>query len=244
MILQSDNPIRMVRELKGAPLSIIIALGLVRQRVSQGWLERSTGYTDKPISQALQYLREVGLVDETSSGWQLVKENAKQLPLTLIIDEGGIEAQADDAPSLPPPFEDQNGGGDNSTESVALSRNNSDSLLTYLINDSNNININQVSKVSNDEKRKNSDLDPIIEKNLETFRELGIKINRRTSNLARMQHITRDYIIGTVNNLKQGELLGLAIIRMEQGNGIPPPKKHKTGCGCNECLARYGEWER
>jgi hypothetical protein len=222
----------MVRELKGAPLSIIIALGLVRQRVSQGWLERSTGYTDKPISQALQYLREVGLVDETSSGWQLVKENAKQLPLVMQIEED-IEPQSDLEEEKPI-----------QTEVIQECRNYSDSLLTYLINDSNNININQVSKVSNDEKRKNSDLDPIIEENLETFRELGIRINKRTSNLARMKHITRDYIIGTVNNLKQGELLGLAIIRMEQGDGIPPPKKHKTGCGCNECLARYGEWEK
>lgn len=53
MILQSDNPIRMVRELKGAPLSIVMVLSLVHQRVTQEFLERATGYTDKPVSQAL-----------------------------------------------------------------------------------------------------------------------------------------------------------------------------------------------
>jgi hypothetical protein len=268
MILQSDNPIRMVRELKGAPLSIFIALGMVRQRVSQEWLAGATGYTDKPICHALKYLREVGLVDQTSSGWQLVKENAKQLPLAMQMEgeaksEKSKEAQeaenSEDAAEVEETTEDS--AEDRALVRTSLTenvrdiptceeqkpfagRNNSDLLLTYLINDSNNNNINQVSKVINDESRKNSVLDPIIEENLETFRELGIKINRRTSNLARMKHISRDYIIGTVKNLKQGELLGLAIIRMEQGDEVAHPKKHKAGCGCHDCLSRYGEWER
>jgi biotin operon repressor len=242
MILQTENPIRMVRELKGAPLSIIIALGLVQQRVSQGWLERSTGYTDKPISQALQYLREVGLVDETRSGWQLVKENAKQLPMVMQMD--AVEVSSEDPEETQESESSKNTTkieetAKNQTDDIALSRNYSDSLLTYL----NNKDINKVSKVSNAEIRKNSDLDSVIEENIETFRELGIKINRRTSNLARMKHITREYILATVRQLKQGELLGLAIIRMEQGEEIAPKKKHKSGCGCPECRGKYGEWE-
>src|SRR4030066_2404251 len=97
MILQSDNPIRMVRELKGAPLSIIMVLSRVSQRVTQEYLERSTGYTDKPVSQALQYLQEVGLADHTQSGWQLVEENAKQLPLALQIDKEVIHEEPQEA---------------------------------------------------------------------------------------------------------------------------------------------------
>jgi hypothetical protein len=77
-----DNPIRMVRELKGAPLSILFSLTIVQQRVSQAWLERTTGYTDKTISQALGYLEEIGLADHTSAGWQLTGK-AKQLPLPM-----------------------------------------------------------------------------------------------------------------------------------------------------------------
>ncbi len=76
------NPIRMVRELKGAPLSILFALTIVTQWVSQAWLERTTGYTDKTIAQALGYLEEIGLADHTSAGWQLTGA-AKQLPLPL-----------------------------------------------------------------------------------------------------------------------------------------------------------------
>lgn len=228
MILQSDNPIRMVRELKGAPLSIMMVLSLVNQRVTQEYLERATGYTDKPVSQGLAYLQEVGLADHTQAGWQLVKEKAKQLPLTLQLEEEKTPEQAEP---------------ENRTNDDALSRNNSDSLLTYLITNQDIKDINQLSKVSNVKSRKKSDLDPNIQENMETFREIGIKLNSRTEKLARMKHVTREYITGTVNNLKQGELLGLAIVRMEQGDEIPK-KKHKEGCACDECIRRYGEWEK
>ena len=97
MIIQSDNPIRMVRELKGAPLSIIMVLSLVQQRVSQEYLERSTGYTDKPVSQALAYLQEIGLADHTRSGWQLIKSDRIQLPLPLALEGEEIE-QAEPVP--------------------------------------------------------------------------------------------------------------------------------------------------
>ncbi len=87
-----ENPIRMVRELKGAPLSILFALTIVQQRVSQAWLERTTGYTDKTISQALGYLEEIGLADHTSAGWQLTGQ-AKQLPLPLELEENVAEEE-------------------------------------------------------------------------------------------------------------------------------------------------------
>jgi len=74
-----------------------------------------TGYTDKPLRTGLRYLREVGLVDENRSGWQLVKENAKQLPLTL-------QLEAD------PPVEDMQEPSKNQSENVEICRNNSDSL--------------------------------------------------------------------------------------------------------------------
>ena len=85
-MINYDNPIRMVRELKGAPLSIIMVLSMVQQRVTQEYLERSTGYTDKPVSQALAYLQEIGLADHTRSGWQLIKSDRIQLPLPLALE--------------------------------------------------------------------------------------------------------------------------------------------------------------
>jgi hypothetical protein len=52
-------------------LSIVLCMRIVGTRVSQGWLEAQTDYTDKTVGRALAYLREVGMVDHTSAGWQL-----------------------------------------------------------------------------------------------------------------------------------------------------------------------------
>jgi hypothetical protein len=135
MILQSENPIRMVRELKGAPLSILMVLSLMHQRVTQEYLERATGYTDKPVSQALAYMQEIGLADHTNAGWQLIKQNVMQLPLPLRLeDETKIEDLVNENPK---------------TENVG--RNNSDSL-NYLkvgvVEDINNLNTSTITSLN------------------------------------------------------------------------------------------------
>ena len=72
--------VRTVRELKGCALSVLNLLGLCLSPVSQEWLERSSGYTDKPVSQALAYLREEGWACKTSSGWSLAEGQQLLLP--------------------------------------------------------------------------------------------------------------------------------------------------------------------
>jgi hypothetical protein len=61
-----------LRELKGAPLSLLLALRMAGKPVSQGWLERQIGYTDKPVRQALAYLVETGWARHGAQGWELV----------------------------------------------------------------------------------------------------------------------------------------------------------------------------
>jgi hypothetical protein len=161
----------MVRELKGAPLSIIIALGLVHQRVNQEWIERSTGYSDKSISQALQYLREVELVDETRTGWQLIKENVKQLPLMLLLDEPSpksapvqgsqsesgvpISCKGEQADNIP-------------TDDIQLSRDNSDSSKLEEVNP---ININDSSTDSLNLSTQDGKI-PVVRENSEEIRRV------------------------------------------------------------------------
>jgi hypothetical protein len=67
---QPSQAVRLVRELKGASLSILVALAFVNQPVDQAWLERATGYTDKTVGQALLYLSETGFAERTVEGWQ------------------------------------------------------------------------------------------------------------------------------------------------------------------------------
>jgi len=220
MILQSDNPIRMVRELKGAPLSILMVLSIVQQRVTQEYLERATGYTDKPVSQALAYMQEIGLADHTNAGWQLIKANVMQLPLPLSL-ENETETQDEKTESDDPEL---------------MSRNISDSLITTTLSNNDSDDLVVVIR-NNGENRKNSD----FEANLEEFKQQGIARNPRTEALARMSHVNPEYIRAHLKGLKKKDSKGLAIMRMEQGEDPPERSIELTP---DEKRAKYAEWER
>jgi len=239
MILQSENPIRMVRELKGAPLSILMVLSLVHQRVTQEYLERATGYTDKPVSQALAYMQEIGLADHTNAGWQLVKANVMQLPLPLQLEgETPPHTLQDQSGTRPSPFsKNENGEDDNKSENVELSRNISDSLTTTTLN--NNDLIDSVVVISNNaENRNNTD----FEANLEEFKRQGIARNKRTEALARMKHVNPGYIRAHLKGLKKMDSKGLAIMRMEQGEEAP--ERTRDMMTQEEIIEKYREWEQ
>ena len=78
-----------IRTLKGAPLSILMALALTRQPVTGEWLQAVTGYSDKSVSSGLKALQEFGYITRNGRyAWQLAGD-VKQLPLTLEFPEGG-----------------------------------------------------------------------------------------------------------------------------------------------------------
>lgn len=222
--MQTDNPIRIVRELKGAPLSILIALTMVHQRVTQEWLERSTGYTDKPVSQALAYMQEHGLVDHTSAGWMLTGQ-ARQLPLPLALlpEEGGAEEKPDtDDPS----------------------RNNSDSLNNIItITDS----LNQQKEESNSNNtppsRNFSDSDgspPDYEATIQELKAAGV-VGPRLVKLARLPHVSPAYVRAWDAQLRweKGDEYkpGLLIHVIESGSPAPPTREngHILKCHCEDC---------
>lgn len=89
--------VSMVRLLKGCPLACVFALMIAQQdRLgAQGaeWLERATGYTDKPVSQALLFLQEQGVISRNGRYlWQLCGEFV-QLPLGRVQLLDGLEAK-------------------------------------------------------------------------------------------------------------------------------------------------------
>jgi hypothetical protein len=82
----------MVRTLKGAPLAVFVLLRMAQADGSgpQGaeWLERYSGYSDKPVSQALAFLEEQGLVSRNGRYlWQL-SGGVKQFPLSAPVLDG------------------------------------------------------------------------------------------------------------------------------------------------------------
>lgn len=253
--MRYENPVRMVRELKGAPISIVIALSMVNMRVTQEWLERSTGYTDKPVSQALAYLREIGMADKTSSGWQLTGE-AQQLPLPVgQLDE---ESEREDEEPFP---SDEDGAGDEINEDSLMecdgSRNISDSLSTVRTTTDINNKFNKDSVVVRTTGRNFSDsggdFDEAVDKSVDYFdqnmaamRQCGINQNRKTLMMAKMPHVTPAYIQGHVV-LAGPDNLGLAITRMMNQEPAPEVREetgHLIDCHCRECeRVAYAKWE-
>lgn len=79
--MQTDfsDPIKLLRQLKGAPLAVLMAMLIVRARCSADWLVTVTGYTDKPVTQALKLLTAYGWIAKIGGGWQITE--GMQLPL-------------------------------------------------------------------------------------------------------------------------------------------------------------------
>lgn len=75
--------VRMVGELKGAPLSCLILLAMSNQPVSNEWLCMMSGYTDKPVALALKKLSspEFQMARRAFGGW--VINGVMQLPFEL-----------------------------------------------------------------------------------------------------------------------------------------------------------------
>ena len=67
---------------RGAPLSLLCTLALVCRPVNVRWLGRNSGYSNKPVAQALRYLEERGLADKSDQGWQL-SQHGRQLLLRI-----------------------------------------------------------------------------------------------------------------------------------------------------------------
>jgi hypothetical protein len=77
-----ENPLRLVRQLKGAPLACLVSLSLAGQPVTARWLCAVTGYGAHAITTALEALETLGFAACNShrSAWRLLA-GVQQLPL-------------------------------------------------------------------------------------------------------------------------------------------------------------------
>lgn len=76
------NPLRMIHDLKGAPLSVVLTLAILRRPANGIELSRYTGYDQDTITKTLRKLEDpflFGLLVRVKHGWALA-ENA-QIPL-------------------------------------------------------------------------------------------------------------------------------------------------------------------
>lgn len=240
--------VRMIRELRGTPLSVVLALQCAHQRVSQAWLERATGYTDKPVSQALAYLAEIGMVDHTLAGWGLAGGRQMVLGEVEQIEEGEDYTLEDTEITEKSPIHRISGYEDDSldqdrgeleAEIIEGGRNLSDSLITATAAESiDSVNQPAAAVIKGEKVGKN----PLWA----VFRECGIGLNARTTRLAAMSHVTEAYVRGHIEALREDEGVGLAIFRMEQGDTVPGQLVRELVREKNEKQARsrYGQWDQ
>jgi len=217
MSLQFNN--RMVHECKGAALSVLVLLVINRGGVSQQFLERNSGYTDKPVSQALAYLQENGIVIRTSAGWQIAA--GATIPLTY-----------NEPECLPAGNSDTNCQGRNNSDPIIIIKQDSIKLIKEDLNNKN-------SRNNSDSDKTDPDLSAIWTE----LAQMSVKRNSRTEELVRLPHITRDYVHAwrlqfVFENHGSSSWTGLFIKTLERGEEAPKLNKldHLDCCKCSECV--------
>jgi hypothetical protein len=203
------NPLTLLRQLKGAPLSILFALTFVNQPVQAKWISSITGYSPNTISSALVLLLEMTLVscNRSRSAWQLTGA-AKQLPLAMALeapDRKNCDPQPlSTPPPPPPPIEGRIGL---QKEEEIPDRENCDPQLSQL-----------------------SELRAILY-------DYGIGEPMLTT-LLKMDHISLDYLVAHVTKARLEELPANHLIQRLRSNDAKPSTNdqgHAVGCKCDDC---------
>ena len=205
-----------IRELKGAPLAVFNLLLLCAEPVSQAWLERWSGYSDKPIQQAVNFLKEKGLIQSTPDGWYLSDElNLPELIRNIsdpIISINDLDLNGFDLESTN--NKDPRKNSDSQAQQVPLRRH-----------------------YQGDTPEK-AELWQIL-------RSAGIHRNDRTRALLKMEHISADYLRSKLEEyrsrgLKWVDWTGLFIRALEDAEPAPEraPNGHLKDCNCPQCAVR------
>jgi hypothetical protein len=239
---------RNVRELKGAPLAIVVLLTMTPIPVTKDWLARSSGYTDKPVSQACSYLKENGWIDCSSAGWFLAEGFQLPLPGRNYSELEDAEGKIIDAEKTQDDSEAEQVEDDSDESCPAIEirpvvggRNYSDRGSIIIIKESKDLKeLKELNNNNNNNGRKNSDSDrPEL---WDILKEVGVRKNDRTRALLRLEHVTPQYLRAKVVEFKADGLdgpkwAGLFIRAVEECEPAPPTQAngHFAGCDCVTC---------
>jgi hypothetical protein len=93
-----NDSLRLIRELNGAPLTILILLGLQKEPVNLLRMQNLTGASDKTLARGLGYLYEYGFVRRAGEGWLLSGEGLFILHRLFPVWEADAPARPQPAP--------------------------------------------------------------------------------------------------------------------------------------------------
>jgi len=237
-MMRIEEPSRFVREMKGAPLSILVLLMMTRQAMSNQLVVGGTGYSDKTVAAGLDYLEQIGMVVRAAGGWRI----AEGVQLALPMGEERLNREEREV------GEDYSADGEYSVGEEVQEGDNSDtngdsrkiSAFSPLVSIDSNILINQEVLTTNylggEEAEK-------FRLNLLAMAECGIRRTRKTEELARRDYVDALYILAHAEAVKrEGQQVGLAIWRMGEGQERPLGRKenvHFEGCKCDHCRYAY-----
>jgi hypothetical protein len=193
-----------LRQLKGSPLSCLLALILAGQPVGEQYLCERTGYTPNSVRNALRCLELLGLASRLQrfSGWALT-ESAWQEPLLVAL--GSLSA------GLPPQ------GGPESRKTTLP-------LTTTTATDVEGTSPTEAAAAAAALKRQKLSLET-QKLNLAALYAAGIK-GRMADELSRLPHVTPEYIHAhALQVLAQGRTIPILICRIRDGD--PAPESHE-----------------
>ena len=208
--MSNINPLTALRSLKGAPLSCLVALMFANQPVGKEWLARVTGYSDKPVSAAMDYLLEMGFVTNAArtESWELHSQ-IRQLMI------GNPELL------------------------LESSRNNSDSEpTTTALNTDSNINQEKAVAVIAVAEPEEEIVTSDFSESLAIIKSAGIGEPTATR-LARMHHINPYYLTAHILQAQKDDInIKLLIHRIRSEDPAPRLNQnyHLVGCKCNACF--------
>jgi hypothetical protein len=170
----ANNPLRMVHDLKGAPLSIIVVMKILRRPVMELELIQYCGYDKGTITKALRKLTDpflFGIVARVRGGWSLA-ENV-QLPLSW----GEIASKSGDSPLF----------STTTTIKELIKRDTEDSS-------------SRTTKSGNFPLLENAS--PEERERWAALKKCGIFYNRMTAALIKLEHVTPEYIAAKADEYK------------------------------------------
>jgi hypothetical protein len=224
-----EDPILMVRTLKGAPISCLVAMALAKQSVSHAWLCRHTGYSSHAVTTALALLEDYQLAtwSRNRTNWRLT-HGAKQLPLgpdlLQTADEttnGFCTAIGEDRENrnLPP-----------AAASLSLSYKD---IAEEERKIAKNANFQNLQNVKRHPKRKYPQQKRTVTgrsrpnsvcANLEVFRSFGLMKNDFVLEICKLDHVTPDYILGQKRRLEaEGRYSRGLLLKVVKDDDYLPP---------------------
>lgn len=216
----------LLRDLKGAPLSVLVAMLIARVEgllpVGEKWLITASGYSQNKVREGLAYLAGRGLIIRGGryEGWNL-SSGAYQLPLTLSLEilPGAAELEAEtgesqsdsrDATTTATTLRVKGGG----TEEAAAEKNTRES---------------QFDSPAESDEEEGEGLSPEQEReNLRALREVGI-MGTMAARLAKLARLTPEYIQAHARQAeREGKPIQILICRLRDGDLLPEERSRRV----------------